>query len=102
MVLAYSLGFDDGWSNRCIKHGEDNSYMQQRMHFRRKADSLGKFCLSPWCGPLHSEQSLCSASTKHAKMGHSGRNGRGLNPLPLEGTYELQVILLFSSFISLE
>lgn len=47
MVWAYSLGCSDGWSNRCIGCGEDNSYVQLRMDFRRKADTLGKVCLSP-------------------------------------------------------
>lgn len=41
-----SLGFGDGWSNRGIRYGEDNSNIQLRMDFRKKADTLGKFCLS--------------------------------------------------------
>lgn len=37
---AHSLGLGDGWSNRCTKYGEDNSFIQLRIDFRRKADTL--------------------------------------------------------------
>lgn len=38
----------------------------------------------------------------HAKVKHSGGKGRGVDPLPLDGTYELQVILLLGSLSNLE